>query len=313
MNLTPYDMRHPYEVLSPEEYALLPPPIPGELPLLGAQQGTTDSEDHQSEPNLPQSSTKHGTGDGNPIMEDGIYIRVRWSLIQPTSPVATTSTVAAHPPTTNAPPSHLYLIEGTIQRIARYAGTTVDWVIKVAHLICSPLRQGQVYTHTTGTTRDWYHRDMGIDWRLVVPGEELLPGIYEFHADFSILLSRLSQRQSHSLTSAGAQSSASTFRRHLQTREAGRCGVTRLRQHLIASHLIPKRMGTQGAKSVVADFVGVQEAHYAHMFHEMIGILLTSTLDKEVDQYMLGFYHITVSNEYKYISLITQRLDNPAT
>ena len=32
----------------------------------------------------------------------------------------------------------------------------VDWVIKVAHLICSPLRQGRVYTHTTGTPYDWY-------------------------------------------------------------------------------------------------------------------------------------------------------------
>ena len=204
-------------------------------------------------------------------MEHGVYIRVRRSLIQLPSTAATTLTTATHrpltadPPTTNLPSAHLYLIEGTIQDIGRYTGATVDWVIKVAHLICSPLggplRQGRVYTHTMGTLYDWYDQGMGTDWRLVVPGDQLRPGIYEFDADFSIVLSQLSLRRSYSIPSTGAESSEKTLHRHLEIREGSRCGVTRVGgRSLKASHLIPKRMGTEGAKQVVAAFVGAEEA-----------------------------------------------------
>ena len=220
-------------MLNPERYALLPPSIPGGLPLLGAPQSPTEGS-HQSEPNSPQqSSTKHGAGDKNPIMEHGVYIRVRRSLIQLPSTAATTLTTATHwpltadPPTTNLPSAHLYLIEGTIQDIGRYTGAMVDWVIKVAHLICSPFRQGRVYTHTTGTPYDWYDQDMGTDWRLIVPGDQLRPGIYEFDADFSIVLSQLSLRRSYSIPSTGAESIEKTLYQHLEICEGGRCGVTR--------------------------------------------------------------------------------------
>jgi len=85
-----------------------------------------------------------------------VYIRVRRTLLQPASTPA-----ATNQPTTSPPWAHLYLIEGTIQDIGRYAGTTVDWDIKVAHLICSPLRQGRVCIHMTGTPHEWYYRDKG--------------------------------------------------------------------------------------------------------------------------------------------------------
>ena len=290
-------------MLNSEQYASLPPPIPGGLPLL---QNTTKG--HQSEPNSPQSSR-----DKSPTMEHGVYIRVHKSLIQTTSSAATTSTFATHPSPTNPSSSHLYLIAGAIQDIERYAGTTLDWVIKIAHLICSPLRRGRVYTHTTGTIHAWYHQDRGMGWRLVAPGDPLVPGIYEFDADFSVVLSRLSQREAHSVTSVGSQSSSSTFRRHIEIREGGRCAASNLRQVLIATHLIPKRIGTEGVRSVVADFVGTLEAQHAHNFHAMIGILLTYALEKEVTQYMLGFYHIAVSNAvYIFNCLITQQV-NPIT
>ena len=193
-----------------------------------------------------------------------VYIRVRRTLLQPASTPAATNQPTS---TTSRPSAHLYLIEGTIQDIRRYAGTTMDWVIKVAHLICSPLRQGRIYTHTTGTPHEWYHRDKGPYWRQVVQDDQLVPGIYEFEVDFPIGLSRLNERLFHSITSMGDKSSALTFRQQIEIREDGRCAVTRLRQQLVASHLIPKRMGTEGVKSVVADFVGAQEAHYAHKFY----------------------------------------------
>jgi hypothetical protein len=217
-----------------------------------------------------------------------IYIRVRRSHI-----VVNPNTTNP-PPTTPQPPGHLYVIEGAIEDIGRYAGTTVDWVIKVARLICDPSSPGRVYTHTTGTPSDWYHLDRDSSWRRVVLGDPLLPGIYEFEAARPITLSKISRRQSHSLTSVGSESSASTFRHHIELRDDG-CVVTRVPRSLVASHLIPKRMGTEGAKDVVTRFVGAQASIGIHRFSPDIGVLLVSTLDSLVDSYKLGFYHVTVS------------------
>ena len=65
-----------------------------------------------------------------------IHIRIRNALLLliPTS----NATAPLNPPLTG----YLYLIEGTFEDIQRYAGTTVDWIIKVAHFICDPLGQG---------------------------------------------------------------------------------------------------------------------------------------------------------------------------
>ena len=279
-------------------------PTPGPPRMLGpVVQSTTMASYDQSAPNSPQRSPKlKAVVQSTTLANHGqhVYIRVRRSLLEPTS------TAAMNPPTTSPPSAHLYLIEGTIQDIGRYADTTVDWVIKVAHLICAPSREGQVYTHMTGTPHDWYHRDRGTEWRQVVRGDPLLPGIYEFEARFPIVLSRLSAHQSRSMTSSGAESSAAIFRRHIEIRD-DRCVVTHLAELLVASHLLPKRMGTEGAKRVVEEFVGAQAARQVHRFHAMIGILLIGSLDDLVDKYMLGFYHNAVSNDtYIFSYLITQ-------
>ncbi|CAA7268420.1 unnamed protein product [Cyclocybe aegerita] len=223
--------------------------------------------------------------------DQNIYIRVRRSLLQPISST-TINPPPSETPTAGRSSAYLYLIEGTIQDIGLYAGTTVDWVIKVAHLICAPFGAGQVYTHTTGTPQNWYNRDRGTDWRRVSLGDPLLPGIYEFETSSPIVLSRLSDRQSRSKTSRGSESSATAFRRDIQLRD-GVCVVTGALSSFVASHLIPKRMGTDGAKTVVTEFVGAQAALGVHRFHPMIGILLLKTLDDRVDQYTLGFYHNT--------------------
>ena len=57
---------------------------------------------------------------------------------------------------------HLYLFQYSswsfvperwhVQDISRCAGTTVDWIIKVAHLFRNPLGSIQVYIHTSGTS-----------------------------------------------------------------------------------------------------------------------------------------------------------------
>lgn len=63
----------------------------------------------------------------------------------------------------------------------------------------------------------------------------------------------------------------------------------------------------------VADFVGALEAQHAHNFHAMTGILLTYALEKEVTRYMLGFYHIAVSNAIYIFSCLITQLVNPIT
>lgn len=219
-----------------------------------------------------------------------IYIRVRQSVV--VSP--TTSNLDNQP---SSALGHFYLIEGSLGDIRRYAGTTVDWIIKVAHFICDPSGTGQVYTHIAGTSLHWLNRDRNAaDWRPVVRGDPLLPGIYEFMTTRSITLSKISERQSHSVTSMGSESSANTFCRHLNVRDNG-CVVTRsISASLIASHLIPKRLGTDGAREVVTRFVGAQALPDIHRFHPSIGVLLIATLDTLVNCYKLGFYHVAVRN-----------------
>jgi len=192
---------------------------------------------------------------------------------------------------------HLYLIEGTFGDISRYAGTTVDWVIKIAHLLCEPLGNGRVYTHTTGTPDIWRSSDRDPSWQEVVEGDPLHPRIYEFESTFPITLSKISDRQSRSVTTQGSasRSNANTFHRLLEQRDDV-CVVSRCLAPLVASHLIPRRIGTDGAKAVVERFVSVAEATDIHHYHPKIGILLLTSLDYWVDRYEAGFYHITVSH-----------------
>lgn len=84
-------------------------------------------------------------------MNQFIYIRIRNTLLLP---IPTSNDTANLTPVNAQLAGHLYLIEGTYDDIQRYAGTTVDWVIKVAHYICDPLGEGQLYTHTMGTPSD---------------------------------------------------------------------------------------------------------------------------------------------------------------
>ncbi|KIM44258.1 hypothetical protein M413DRAFT_443277 [Hebeloma cylindrosporum] len=230
-----------------------------------------------------------------------IYIRICKALLR-----LIPSTVATNTSITPEAPGHLYLIEGTYEDIQRFAGTTVDWIIRVAHLLCDPLGEGQVYTHTTGTSSDWYSLDRTSNWRQVVQGDPLLPGIYEFESLAGpILLSKICQREMHSMTSLGQKDISATFGQHINLREGAACAVTEMTASLIASRLIPKRMGSDGAKDVAAKFSGPEAALDIHTFDPRIGILLFSPLYPLVDHYKLGFYHVQDNN------YILHNFDNP--
>ncbi|KIM41748.1 hypothetical protein M413DRAFT_27333 [Hebeloma cylindrosporum] len=240
--------------------------------------------------NVSQTNPKEGLeGPVDPSTKQSIYIRIPYALLRPTPTTATNQP--------GNPEAHLYLIEGTYEDIQRYAGTTVDWIIKVAHLICDPLGEGQVYTHTTGTSSDWYSLARTSDWRQVVQGDPLLPGIYEFESSTGpILLSKISERETHSMTSLGSKSNSAIFDQHIRLREDGRCAVLKTDLNATASHLIPKRMGTDGARDAVARFAGDQESLGIGAFDPKLGILLQSNLENLVDYYNLAFYHVSDDN-----------------
>ena len=222
-----------------------------------------------------------------------IYIRICNALLRP---ILNPAIDNPNPPANPNALDHLYLISGTYEDIQRYAGTTVDWIIKVAQLICDPLGGGDVYTHTTGTSSDWYTLHRTSTWQRVVQGDPLRSGIYEFEPSTGhVLLSKISERKTHSVTTLGSLSSSETFGRLIRLREDHTCGVTGMPVNLVASHLIPKRMGRVGATDVMTRFSGPQTALGIDAFDPRIGILLQSNLDALVDNYQFGFYHVEVS------------------
>ena len=127
----------------------------------------------------------------------------------------------------------------------------------------------------------------------MVQGDPLRPGIYEFEPSTGpVLLSKISERETHSVTTLGSLSNFATFGRHIRLREGHACEVTRTPVQVVASHLISKRMG---ATNVITRFSGSQTTLGIDAFDPRIGFLLFSALDELVDCYKLGFYHVTVS------------------
>ena len=230
-----------------------------------------------------------------------IFIRVRLALILPVPMVTTAPSAPDDPPSGVPPPpsddGHLYVIEGSFDHINRYAGGTVDWIIKVAHLICDPLGTGQIYTHTTGTHVDWYRSERTSTWRQVAQGDVLRPGIYEFDSSTPIILSKISERRNRSVVSNDslARHSSSTFSTLIARRDGGICVVSGAQYLHQASHLIPKRLGSDGAKDIVTRFSGPQAAVGIDKFDPRIGVYLSLTMDILVDSHTVGFYHVAVS------------------
>jgi hypothetical protein len=85
-------------------------------------------------------------------------------------------------------------------------------------------------------------------------------------------------------------------------RDGDSCVVCGSPTPFIASHLIPKRMGTAGAIEVMTRLSGGPLA----LMHLTQGLLIRA-LDPLVDDQQLGFYHVTVSYhmEFGIVLLIT--------
>ena len=191
---------------------------------------------------------------------------------------------------------HLYFIKGSFGDIAQYAGNTVDWIIRIAHLLCNPLGTGHIFTHTTGTSSDWYSSDRTPSWQEVVYGDQLLPGIYEFKAAHPFILYKIGNQPSHSMTTLGSEANSSALHRHVLHCDAA-CVVTGYSMPVRVSHLIPRCIGSEGARAIVEQFFGETEATSIHQYNSRIGMALVLSLDIWVVLYEAGFYHISVSNQ----------------
>lgn len=213
---------------------------------------------------------------------------------QPPTLSSAGSDPASQSSSSSAQTSHLYLISGSFEDITRFSGTTVDWLIKIAHLLCDPLGSGHLFTHTTGTALEWYHSPRNDSWHEVFHSNQLQPGIYEFEPTQPIILSMVCPWHTQSETEPEKKTTSSTFCSHLKARDAG-CVVVGCADPVVASHLIPRCIGSAGAKGVVEWFAGVTEAQGIEAYDPRIGVTLSSGLDHWVDLFEAGFYHITVS------------------
>ena len=198
---------------------------------------------------------------------------------------------------------HMYLIEGTFSDIARFAGTTVEWIIRVAHLLCDPLGNVHVFTHTTGSLSDWYSSDRTPSWQEVTHGDQLLPGIYEIEITHPIVISQICEQDKISVTTTEPAFNATAFHDLLIKCDAI-CVVSGSEAPLKASYLIPRHIGSDRARDIMEQFADVTEATGIHNYDPRIGIMLFKGVGYWVDHFQVGFYHIAVSHQMQLFIML---------
>ena len=188
---------------------------------------------------------------------------------------------------------NLNVIVADLHDLHPFAGDTVDWLITVARLIFEPLGTSSLYTFTTESLEWWLGREMEPSlWREVVRGEQLRATIYEFRSnnDAPIMLTKMSLRHTRSVTSNTSIPQATPFRNALLRRDRV-CIITQQARALllVASHLIPRRLGDAGVRSVCQRFV--DSSTIVDRYDSRVGVLLLVTSGLMVDAYELGFWN----------------------
>ena len=243
--------------------------------------------------NLIKKNTRPGPGapcdSHNHPSPQVLYLRVNHRFLLP-FPLASAE---PNPPPLSCEPGNLNVLVANLADLRCFAGETVDWLIAVARLIFEPRGTSSLYTFTTESLEWWLDREMEPSlWRQVMPGEQLMATIYEFIPDNGgpIILTQMSLRQTRSITTNTSTPQATPFRNALLERDQT-CIITRqsLQQSLIASHLIPRRLGDSGVQSVLQRFSG--SSTVVDRYDPRIGILLSATLDTFVDGYEMGFWN----------------------
>ena len=123
-------------------------------------------------------------------------------------------------------------------------------------------------------------------------GEQLRATIYEFRPDnnTSITLTRQSLRHTRSVTTNTSAPQATAFSGTLLRRDQS-CIITQYARQrvLIASHLIPRRLGGLGIQSVIQCFTG--PSTIMDRYDPALGVSLFLPLNAYVDAYEVGFWN----------------------
>jgi len=188
---------------------------------------------------------------------------------------------------------NLNVIIAPLPDLRPFSGDTVDWLIQVARLIFELCGMSSLYTFTTGIVKSWLEWKMVQEqWRMVQDGEQLRSTIYKFHPDSNapITFMRLSLRHMRSITTSMLAGRGNTFHKALLQR-LQQCIISpiRLLQLLIASHLIPRRLGDSDVQSVINRFTDVSTP--VDRYNPIIRAPLYLSLDVWVDTYQLGFWN----------------------
>ena len=199
---------------------------------------------------------------------------------------------------------NLIVINASLSDLRPFAGDTVDWLIKVAKLIFEPLGTSSLYTFTTESPEWWLEREMEPStWRIVAQGEQLRATIYEFRPDNDalVMLTQKSERHMRSVTTNTSSDRAASFRDALLRRDR-LCIISQQDRSMIASHLIPRRLGDNGVQAIIQRFAGSSTS--LNRFDPTIGVFLFTGLDMCVDAYNLGFWNIGPVGLYVLYSIL---------
>ena len=224
-----------------------------------------------------------------------LYLRVNKKFLN-LLPEATDLQPQPQPiPPVDGTTGNLNIIVAGLSSLDPYTGGASDWLLAVARLILDPHDAGSLYVlMPEESVQDWLEREIEDDlsrWTVVQPGQPLRATIYELrpanNAHFTPV--KMSIRHARSMTSSGSANRATLFRDALLRRDTT-CIITGAPDHpfLVASHLIPRRLGDAGVQAVVQRFTGSNDP--VDIYDPRLGVLLSGPMDAAVDVYWVGFW-----------------------
>lgn len=156
-------------------------------------------------------------------------------------------------------------------------------MIDIAHDICDPLnRRGSLVVYKEQ------------QWILVANTDPLTASMYcyDLPPGVTVSLSKISQRAGKSVTSSAASADENTLANRLKGRD-GKCWMSGIIAPLANSHIVPKRMGDDTARSIFQTFTSIPPPPNLTLSDEIFCLSLSLTLDTWFDEYELGFRFVS--------------------
>ena len=207
------------------------------------------------------------------------------TIENPEAPAPNETEMTACGPTTTSHPIFTCLLSAALGDFLPYVGQQQSkWLLDIAHDICDPRQKRGSLVVWDGT---------GAVWRTVHPVDPLIPSmyIYEVQGNFSLSISKISQRRGKSRTLATGN--ASTMARNVSQRDdSGKCWVTRSDYSTVNSHVCPKRMGDHVLRVLYSKFISSPAPPALSIYDEICGISLNRNLDAAFVKYELGLQYV---------------------